>query len=1687
MGDKSNKSLWSLISGSAIQTDPNVLENELSGYKTTLSKGLLSYPAATGASCKEFTARKDVSASWKEFVGRLVKIFDVEENTCYQIVCSYLSSEFRGTLNSLSTLIKDDQKRKPLILDIWQFYRAERLYLLQIIKQILSHKHVAQGELATTMATVLKSLDSGQPLLTSLLNQLKTVIKERAPEVEVLGPTLAQSCRNSWIHFNLREVSELLQLILITLHVKGFKYENIQTVTDILYSFGFGTKLPFRNEVEDTGSTLVQSISLLSISILVHMLDLPSLSSDVEGHRIWGSIERVSNVERLVSGLGNHPHHSPALLAWTLSTYLARGPDSLGKSSRMGETALANRVLHTLKLVLEADFNSHNLVSDIIHLEVYSLVSVLLSAFDPVSLGLTVDVEALARLLLKHRSVAAHFWKQGSESGLAFWFNEVLTIFPLQFSAVIECMSSLASASETSCQNVVTSLTSLNTFTEKVDTIQSRIGRSIDGSIQTLEDRYPFPSTKTVSIPANTKGELLDNGSVVWNITYNGWQVIFAECGELNMEISKGEEQVTHQTLTRVTKLAALIAEIISTCPDYASKLGEIVEQLGGICQRFCQVSHPPLNLLAAITNIYANIATTQSTKVLKRLKSTGLLPQFSYSHSLMEKTSATLAPGLIGYLLAGEETVSGEYPLLTAFLQLLKESVGHEECEASILFVCREVLPNLNNWRYSTPGDRERILKLSLAALLKYLDTQPKGGEVLAKEHSLCGSLLELAATGDRTVQALLENQVSWESGRGTDFCEIVKLSLQIINSLLSCKSSGAVLAGPVGYALRAPPSASRPHLLLSLAHYSYFFHDPSLATAAISLLAAIASAVDKAQESVSMLACLGNSAGSVKELLLERLQSPLEDIRLKIGIVKLVSECAVSQPGMLQLLLDINTNISVAEGGQSQEVPKKDGGPKLVGDGCLDPVLHLLKQSKDKPEENWQELELSIVKMIYNLWDTNSLLATQYLKEEPEFWNNLCRPIFDYSKSSDQRHTQVKAYVLRILASEIYTWKGKVSTSLTKILERIFNEKSDCMENWCEGVALDKLQDDTMTEKDDDVDNYEMFLISSWRIFLLVISKETPSTVSPAACRVTFQATVRKLKEVIDVQPPPLQLTLLLAETGTVLLKRWQTKCTDNMEVLCNSISGLLEIVRCVWSNLHQRTQLALLALSLSTLKVSQCKLEQESKVLLVWVRPVLQILSLAFVQLESCIVRAQPTASSLQSVELTLALLQTLISRFSQERGWLAEVHSEASLQLLVTAAGSCCRHKAAPSLVSRILELLVEVAGSNSGATALLNHPLDQQIWLPLSDLPATEEWSEPVLHGLELCSTLLRTSRTHALNTVITAVAILVDKLVAVLIRPRNDLTGLKSAASVGRLVSLLSGHISTWRSQHPESLLAIFRYCSSLLQYSAALLMRPTLLASMVKVSGGMGTEEDQNRCRRVSSCSEVEVELVPPEAEPAHSLLLDISISALTLLQSLSPSLPSLLTGDALLDPDRWEPLLLISFSNPGLEEGPGNGLSYGTLIALANTCVRSLTREHARSPSPARSGLTRIHKPSTDTPEKRRLLLAMERSLVFIICQFILTVNTPGLSPRDIQLLRRELGAELGSITDTMRRHYSRGGGGGKSPGPSRSARSPQPPASPQPTSSGSTAVSTNIGNKKSEDQFIKFFANLIGNVLK
>ena len=49
---------------------------------------------------------------------------------------------------------------------------------------------------------------------------------------------------------------------------------------------------------------------------------------------------------------------------------------------------------------------------------------------------------------------------------------------------------------------------------------------------------------------------------------------------------------------------------------------------------------------------------------------------------------------------------------------------------------------------------------------------------------------------------------------------------------------------------------------------------------------------------------------------MLLSRLESSTEDIRLKIAIVELLTSCVEQQPGMVQLLMDLNTEVQVEVG---------------------------------------------------------------------------------------------------------------------------------------------------------------------------------------------------------------------------------------------------------------------------------------------------------------------------------------------------------------------------------------------------------------------------------------------------------------------------------------------------------------------------------------------------------------------------------------------------------------------------------------------------------------------------------------------------------------------------------------------------------------------------------------------------
>jgi hypothetical protein len=74
-------------------------------------------------------------------------------------------------------------------------------------------------------------------------------------------------------------------------------------------------------------------------------------------------------------------------------------------------------------------------------------------------------------------------------------------------------------------------------------------------------------------------GEFLENGCVRWDVSYNGWQLLLAECGQLAAQLTAGGV-VSPAAVTRVGLAARVLAAVAASCPDMGRGLEELTQQL---------------------------------------------------------------------------------------------------------------------------------------------------------------------------------------------------------------------------------------------------------------------------------------------------------------------------------------------------------------------------------------------------------------------------------------------------------------------------------------------------------------------------------------------------------------------------------------------------------------------------------------------------------------------------------------------------------------------------------------------------------------------------------------------------------------------------------------------------------------------------------------------------------------------------------------------------------------------------------------------------------------------------------------------------------------------------------------------------------------------------------------------------
>ena len=107
----------------------------------------------------------------------------------------------------MKKLVNDERCQKPLLIDIWHFHQAEKLYNLRVLKEILTNvcssdstsKHIK------TYEEIFNELDKDCNLKKSLIKQFQSLIDLPLPEKDKY---YSQDLIEAWAHFNLKQQSK---------------------------------------------------------------------------------------------------------------------------------------------------------------------------------------------------------------------------------------------------------------------------------------------------------------------------------------------------------------------------------------------------------------------------------------------------------------------------------------------------------------------------------------------------------------------------------------------------------------------------------------------------------------------------------------------------------------------------------------------------------------------------------------------------------------------------------------------------------------------------------------------------------------------------------------------------------------------------------------------------------------------------------------------------------------------------------------------------------------------------------------------------------------------------------------------------------------------------------------------------------------------------------------------------------------------------------------------------------------------------------------------------------------------------------------------------------------------------------------------------------------------------------------
>ncbi|XP_069122496.1 nucleoporin NUP188-like [Argopecten irradians] len=1622
---------------------------------------------------------------------------------------------------SSQLILNNERHTQALVYKIRDYFYTERLYLLLCVKVVINFWQDEDHPYKDELEQFIRRMTADGNIMEKLLDQLKACIKEALPTWETNGTMMTERQAHVWAHQNLLEQCELLEILVIFLKDLEMDTDQAISLIEMFKRHGFGRHQKYKHILEDSAEPFIRRIGHLEMLILLESLDLEMVHGcthlgSFDGHCILKDPSSFKRLDEVMQTLGSDPCHAPLLLSWAAIRMVYPTETDIALTRKMGNSALALRVFDVLYDILSSEpfTNKTSFVSSVAHYIVYNMLVNLLSTFDEGSLGGERETKVLYASickLLKQEFVAEDFWNKGLEEGLGSAFHSSRLKFPLDFGNLVRLSTSLASSGVDGAQKVLEVWTKLPCYTEFLDRNSvSDLHQTKDPLVwQLARNKIPYQGG-TFKIDAGTFGQCLpgkreDNESPIiqWDLEYNGWELVLCEIETLLQQISLGTGMVSPMQVSRVSMAVELVGAVLGSCPEAIKELGQIIDCLYQLIHRFAGFNPLPLDLVTSCIQCLTSVAKKHPTQVWHSMKQTGMVPYLMENvDNLAEVLSGQgLSAGLYGAILAGYECNQGRYPVTMAFLDFISSFIkpffaeGREnDLMAPILYFLREIFPVFQKWRYYGSAKSETIgqkcLNIFHQILMFLTENRKKTNRPQLQEvcvYSLLfteagRSLLELIAMGADTIEMALIQQGSFEEA-GSGMIQLVQMSFSVLNRLLLLKAPDQPLS-PVESALSSQPAGRQTqHIVATIASYIYHKHNPRLPALACLLLKRLALV-----SRMSILACLGGDAETIRDVYLSRLHAVTEDLRLKVVILELLSVCVEAQPGLIEIFLNIQPAEASTDTAQTN---RKD--LSLGKTSCLQTVLDLMDVKKQGEYMCPPDLLCACMDLLHALWAGLRDTAMSVLRARANFWLSVCAPLMrDLLAPEEESHITVPyhvrtiAFVLRILSQEIYTvTSSKLDVKLKKVLCDV--SEANRWKYWSgyvrNCVVMQAEKTETESPGDSLADHPILQLLMAWKNFVITIAKH----------KVEELKVNNSLKEVMMVDLMEGVQALVSGDFSLLNIKLAQisSACLFNLiklwtSVLSNQTRMIKELQAAIVHTLsNSKTlippiQVGLLG-SITTI-IQHCRLNSvidvsPGKYLSVILPTTCSVLLQSSRQLPSPrdLTDKQDRGNIRLKMQIvTCCLLEELILQCDRSEMWLPVLQEHIILPTLMASMEVFIKDKQAVHYVQTVFLLLLTIAKHDKGAEALAMSGLTQHTCLSMislyqdsdlfsgapsrKDVTEFHQSSRATWHGIyciciDLYATVLSALKYSFLEDALHFVGTHQDRMQQCLELSRITLTpaAIYEAEKTCNFVQQLSHFAREWRFHLSDSLIKLQTSMMYMSQAFIAFLMRPRYLQHILEVGCMLMTQA------------------------PGMLTVLGMSFSSL---RHFTPDLLQILYEQSL-DYSEYEPFLALGFSAPSIDQD--STPSFGTLTScVRDICVRFLTKLETKSSASPQRSKSQVSS-TIEVISKNLVLYVMENALYIIMSQATRYLRDPHLVSTDKQLLKRELGTEMNYFLKELERYLRKGA----PVSPNTSTTSPRTAQTGPPLLGRS--ISQTSFTISQETEFFRFVREYVTQVLK